>query len=119
MSDFTCKCSLHFLIKKQTTPKTVTNKNDAESFVYIEVHIIINFNSSLSNFGGQQPLVPFLLLSPPFFPIVIFWVHHPANPDDQHLLPHAMASGFSVASSISKREQLVFHYGSNSMPLSN
>jgi hypothetical protein len=45
--------------------------------------------------GGQQPLVPLLLLGH-FFPL-LFCVHHPANRDDWHLLAHAMVSDFSVA----------------------
>jgi hypothetical protein len=42
---------------------------------------------------GQRPLVPLLLLGPPFSPIIIFLV----NRDDRHLLAHAMASDFTVA----------------------
>jgi hypothetical protein len=30
-------------------------------------------------FFGQRPLVPLLLLSPPFFPNYYFLVHHPAT----------------------------------------
>jgi hypothetical protein len=40
--------------------------------------------------------VPLLLLGPPFFSDYSFWVYHPVNRDDQHLLAHAMASDFSV-----------------------
>jgi hypothetical protein len=40
--------------------------------------------------------VPLLLLGPPFFLIILFWVHHVVNQDDRHLLAHAMASDFSV-----------------------
>jgi hypothetical protein len=47
--------------------------------------------------GGQWPLVPLLLLSPPFFPIILFWVHHLVHQDDRQLLAYAMASDFSVA----------------------
>jgi hypothetical protein len=45
-----------------------------------------------------------------------FRVHHPVNWDDRHLPARAMASDFSVTWLFSQREQLVFHYGSNSMP---
>jgi hypothetical protein len=41
--------------------------------------------------------VPLLLLGPQFFSDYSFWVHHPANWDDQHLLAHTMASDFSIA----------------------
>jgi hypothetical protein len=44
-------------------------------------------------------------------------VHHPVDRDAQHLLECAMASDFSVAWQFSQREQLVFHYGSSSVPL--
>jgi hypothetical protein len=47
--------------------------------------------------GGQRPLVPLLLLGPPFFSNYSFWVHHLVNWDDRHLLAHAMASAFSAA----------------------
>jgi hypothetical protein len=60
------------------------------------------------------PLVPLLLLSPPFFSDYSFLVHHPVNWDDQHPLAHAMASDFTVARQFSQREQLFFRYGSNS-----
>jgi hypothetical protein len=46
--------------------------------------------------GGLQPLVPCLLLGPPFFSDYSFWVHHLVNQDGQQLLAHAMASDFSV-----------------------
>jgi hypothetical protein len=48
-------------------------------------------------FLGQQPLVPLLLLGPPFFSDYSFRVHHLVNQDDRQLLAHAMASGLSVA----------------------
>jgi hypothetical protein len=44
-----------------------------------------------------QPLVPLLLLGPPFFSDYSFWIHHLVNWDDRHLLAHAMASDFSFA----------------------
>jgi hypothetical protein len=57
--------------------------------------------------GCQRPLVPLLLLGPPFF---VHW-------DDQHLLARAMASNFSVAwQCLSKRTISFFCYGSNSTP---
>jgi hypothetical protein len=37
-----------------------------------------------------------LLLCPPFFPIILFGIHHLDNRDAQHLLAQAMASDFSV-----------------------
>jgi hypothetical protein len=48
-------------------------------------------------FLGQRPLVPLLLLGPPFFSDYSFRVHHLVNWDDRHLLAHAMASDFSAA----------------------
>jgi hypothetical protein len=48
-------------------------------------------------FLGQQPLVPLLLLGPPFFSIYSFLFHHPVNQNDRHLFAHAMASYFSIA----------------------
>jgi hypothetical protein len=50
--------------------------------------------------------VPFLLLSPPFFPDYTFHVHHPVNWDDRHLLALAMASDISVKWQLSKRKLL-------------
>jgi hypothetical protein len=49
--------------------------------------------------GGQRPFVP---PSPQpssalHFSDYSFWVHHTVNPDDWHLLTHAMASDFSFA----------------------
>jgi hypothetical protein len=51
-------------------------------------------------FGGrdQRPLVPLLLLSHPFFPIIIFSSTTLFNWDDRHLLALAMASDFSSRS---------------------
>jgi hypothetical protein len=43
-----------------------------------------------------------------------FLVHHPVHRD---LLAHAMASDFTVAWQYSQREQLFFHYASNSLPI--
>jgi hypothetical protein len=40
--------------------------------------------------------VPLLLLGPSLFSNSSFWVNHPVNREDQHLLAHAMASDFSV-----------------------
>jgi hypothetical protein len=71
----------------------------------------------LSFWAGQRPIVPFLLLiGPPFFPIIVF-------------MPTALLTGMAGISlhlqwpltalsygSFSQREQLFFHYGSNSMP---
>jgi hypothetical protein len=54
-----------------------------------------------------RPIVPLLLLSPPFFRL-FFRVHRPVDRDDWHLLAHAMASDFSVAWQFSQREQLYF-----------
>jgi hypothetical protein len=53
--------------------------------------------------------VPPLLLGLPFFPNSSFWVHHPVNGDDRHLLAHAMAFDFSVTRQLlSKRTIVVF-----------
>jgi hypothetical protein len=52
-------------------------------------------------FGGggrvSDPLVPLLLLGPPFFQLFFFGVLHPVTRDDRQLLAQAMASDFSVA----------------------
>jgi hypothetical protein len=61
-----------------------------------------------SVFLGQRPLVPFLLLSPPFFSNYSFWVHHLVNRYDRHLLAHAMASDFSVAWQCLSKRTIVF-----------
>jgi hypothetical protein len=47
---------------------------------------------------------------------IFFRVHHLVNLDDRHLLAHAMTSDFQPHGSFSQREQLFFHYGSNSTP---
>jgi hypothetical protein len=69
-------------------------------------------------FGSATPCA-----FPPPWPSIFshysFFVHHPVNRDDRHLLALAMASGFSVTRQFSQREKLVFRYGSNSKPLSN
>jgi hypothetical protein len=52
--------------------------------------------------------VPLLLLGPPFFPIILFFVRHPVNWDDRHLLANSMASDFTVSCQYSQREQLFF-----------
>jgi hypothetical protein len=50
--------------------------------------------------GGQRPLC----LWPSIFSHYTFWIHHPVNQDDRHLLAHAMASDFTVTwQFISKR----------------
>jgi hypothetical protein len=41
--------------------------------------------------------VPLVLIGPPFFPIILFGVHHLVNQDDRHFHAHAMASDYSVA----------------------
>jgi hypothetical protein len=53
---------------------------------------MVLFSVVMSSFFGQRPLLPLLLLGPPFLLIIIF----PAN-WDQHLLACTMASNFSVA----------------------
>jgi hypothetical protein len=55
--------------------------------------------------GGQRPLVPLPLLNYPFFSDrLIFFVHHPVNRDDQHLLARAVAS-----SKIESRQRPIFN----------
>jgi hypothetical protein len=58
--------------------------------------IHVSCKHTLEVLRGQRPLVPLLLIGPPFFPNYSFWVHHPVNRDDWHLLANAMASDFSV-----------------------
>jgi hypothetical protein len=41
--------------------------------------------------GGQQPLVPFLLLGPPFLLIILLLSTTLLNGDDRQLLAHAIA----------------------------
>jgi hypothetical protein len=43
---------------------------------------------------GRRPLVPFLLLGPPFSSNYSLLVHHPKDWDDRHLLACAMVSDF-------------------------
>jgi hypothetical protein len=49
------------------------------------IRSVINFKNPLKNCGSATPCA-----SPPpcpfFFSYFSFWVHHPANRDDQHLL---------------------------------
>jgi hypothetical protein len=54
-----------------------------------------------------------------FFSDYSFWVHHPVNQDDRHLLAHAMASDFSVAWQFLLKRTIFFCFGSNSIPLSH
>jgi hypothetical protein len=68
-------------------------------------------------FGGSAtPCASPPLFRPSLFPIIILFVHHPANRDDRHLFALAMVSGFSAAWQFSQRERLFFCYGSNSSP---
>jgi hypothetical protein len=64
-----------------------------------------NYDSQSKFFGGSTTTCA----SPPprsyIFSNYSFWVHHPVNCDDQHLLAHAMASDFTVAWQYSQREQ--------------
>jgi hypothetical protein len=46
-------------------------------------------------------------LCPPFSDYS-FWVHHPVNRDDRHILAHAMASDFSVAWQYLSKRTIVF-----------
>jgi hypothetical protein len=71
----------------------------------------------LTFLGVSDPLVPLLLLGPPFFySEYSFLVHRPINLDDRNLLAHAMASDFTVTWQyiFSKRTIVFFHYGSKS-----
>jgi hypothetical protein len=61
---------------------------------------------SANLFFVSDPLVPFLLVGPPFFPIM-FFCPPPVNRDDRQLLAHAMASDFTVAWQFSQREQYI------------
>jgi hypothetical protein len=67
-----------------------------------------------SNFSGSATPCASPLPGPPFFRLY-FFVHHPVNWDDRHLLARAMASKFTVTWQFSQREQF-FCYGSNSTP---
>jgi hypothetical protein len=46
--------------------------------------------------GGAATLVPLLLLSPPFFPIILF-LSAPANHDDRHLLDNVLSTQAGAA----------------------
>jgi hypothetical protein len=78
---------------------------------------VVNKDFILFILGGQQPLVPLLLLGPSFFQIILFG-------------STTLLSGMTGISwhmqwpltsqshgSVSQREQLFFCYGSNSTPL--
>jgi hypothetical protein len=56
---------------------------------------------------------------PSIFSDYSFWVHHPINWDDRHLLAQAKASDFSVAYLFFSKRIIVFCYGSNSTPYTN
>jgi hypothetical protein len=56
--------------------------------------------------GDSGPLVPLLLLSPPFFNY-FFLVHLPVDRNDQHFLVLAMASDFTVTWQYSQREHFL------------
>jgi hypothetical protein len=68
-------------------------------------------------FGSATPFA----FPPPFFRLFIF-VHRLVNQDDRHLLAHCafMHMQWPLTSqshgSVSQKEQLVFHYRSNSTP---
>jgi hypothetical protein len=68
-----------------------------------------------TGWGSLQPLVPLLLLRPSFFPIILFLPYTLLTGTTSSSLYKEMASDFSVACQFSQREQLFFHYGSNSM----
>jgi hypothetical protein len=61
-------------------------------------------------FGGWGVSDPLYLSSSSalLFSDYSFWVHHPVNRDDRHLLAHAMASDFSVAWQCLSKRTIVF-----------
>jgi hypothetical protein len=67
-------------------------------------------------FFGQQPFVPLLLLlGPPFFPIILFWSTTLLTGMTGNSLHMQWPLTSQSDGSVSQREQLFFHYGSNSM----
>jgi hypothetical protein len=94
-----------FWIRFHYSPRSLAN---------IFLRLVLKSSSSWENlqtltlFFGQQPLVPFLLLSTPFFPDYSFLVHHPVDWEDRQLLSHAMASDFTVTWQFYSKITIVF-----------
>jgi hypothetical protein len=76
----------------------------ANNFIFVYIFL---FNPLWG--GGSDPMCP--PLRPSIFSYYSFWVHHPVNRHDWHLLEHAMASDFSVAWQLLSKRTICFLLG--------
>jgi hypothetical protein len=98
---------VHLPLVEQDIVAAVGPAKERDGKIYI---IIILF------FWGQRPHVPLLLLGPPFLPIILFGSTTLLSGMTGISLHMQWPLTSQLHGSVSRREQLVFHCKSNSMP---